>query len=74
MVDMLKRLRETWGPRDYEVTDLCKEAVAVIEAAQMARKRLEDFADQANAGKVHHDARELKRKIWSAFAEFDALV
>lgn len=46
----------------------------VIEAAQMARRRLEDFADQANAGKVHYSARELKRKIWSAFAEFDALV
>lgn len=38
----------------------------------MARKRLETFADEANAGRVHYDARELKRKIWAAFAEFDA--
>lgn len=45
----------------------------IIEAADMARKRLEDFADQANAGKVHYDARELKRKIWAAFAEYDAI-
>ena len=46
----------------------------VIEAAQMARRRLEDFADQANAGKVHYSARELKRRIWAAFADFDRLV
>ena len=44
-----------------------------VEAAKMARKRLEDFADQAQAGRVHYDARELKRKVWAAFAEFDSL-
>lgn len=47
------------------------QAAAMLEGAEMARKRLEDFADQANAGKVHYDARELKRRIWSAFADFD---
>jgi hypothetical protein len=43
-----------------------------IEAAAMARTRLEDFADKANAGQIHYDARELKRRIWAAFADFDA--
>jgi hypothetical protein len=45
---------------------------ATVEAAAMAKTRLDHFADHANAGKVHYDARELKRKIWGAFAEFDA--
>lgn len=39
----------------------------------MARTRLESFADAANAGKVHHDAREWKRRIWAAFADYDAI-
>ena len=42
--------------------------------ARMAKTRLERFADEANAGHVHYDARELKRKIWSAFADFDNAV
>ena len=46
----------------------------IVEAAKMARTRLEDFADKANAGTVHYSARELKRKIWAAFVEFDELV
>jgi hypothetical protein len=46
----------------------------VIEAFQMARTRLENFADDANAGNVHYSARELKRKIWAAFADVEALL
>lgn len=61
---LTKRLAE----RGEEVERL-REKVA---AAEMAKTRLNDFADKANAGQVHHDARELKRKIWAAFAEFDA--
>lgn len=44
------------------------------QAATMAKTRLDDFADKANAGHVHYSARELKRKIGAAFADFDALV
>ena len=44
---------------------------AVIEGAQMAKTRLDNFADDANAGRCHYDARELKRKIWAAFVDFD---
>jgi len=46
----------------------------VIEGAKMARTRLERFADEANAGRVHHDARELKRRVWASFADFDAAI
>ncbi len=40
------------------------------EAVAMAKTRLDDFADKANAGQVHYSARELKRKIGAAFADF----
>jgi hypothetical protein len=34
---------------------------------------IQNFADAANAGRVHYDARELKRRmLWAAFSEFDA--
>lgn len=45
---------------------------AAVDAATMARTRLDDFADKANAGLVHHDGREWKRRIWAAFSDFDA--
>jgi hypothetical protein len=44
---------------------------SVREGAAMAKRRLDDFADKANAGQVHYSARELKRKIGAAFADFD---
>jgi hypothetical protein len=31
LADLVKRLRETWGPRDFAVTDLCKEAADEID-------------------------------------------
>lgn len=43
-----------------------------IEGAVMAKTRLDDFADKANAGQIHYSARELKRKIGAAFADFDS--
>lgn len=45
----------------------------LVEAARMARTRLQRFADEANAGNVQAGGRELARQIWGAFAEFDAL-
>lgn len=51
---------------------LLAKAADAIDGANMARTRLDDFADKANAGLVHHDAREWKRRIWAAFADFDA--
>lgn len=45
----------------------------MVEAARMARARLKAFADAANAGHSQAGGRELARKIWGAFAEFDAL-
>lgn len=63
-----KRMRQTFevtGDRWFKI------AADKLEAAAMAKTRLDDFADQANAGRVHYSARELKRKIGSAFIEFD---
>jgi hypothetical protein len=50
-----------------------KDDPSLVEAYKMARTRLERFADEAQAGRVHYDARELKRKIWGAFSDADAL-
>lgn len=44
------------------------------DAALRAKTRLDDFADQANAGQVHYSARELKRKIGAAFTDLDAVL
>jgi hypothetical protein len=44
-----------------------------IDAAELAHARLDQFADAANAGTVQAGGRELKRKVWGVFAEFDAL-
>ncbi len=44
------------------------------ETVQMARTRLDQYADAANAGQAQGGGREFKRKIWGAFADFDALV
>lgn len=49
------------------------ETRAAVEAAQMARARLMAFADAANAGEAQAGGRELARKVWAAFAEFDAI-
>lgn len=63
-----QRMRQT-----YEVTGdrWFKIAADQLDAAVMAKMRLESFADQANAGQVHYSARELKRKIWAAFSDFE---
>jgi hypothetical protein len=61
--------REHFGASDQEPAACL---VKQVEAAGWARKRLEDFADKANAGDIHYSARELKRRIWAAFADFDA--
>lgn len=45
---------------------------AAVERAQWARTRLDDYADRDNAGRVQGGGREWKRKIWAAFADFDA--
>jgi hypothetical protein len=66
------REREDWNGKHQEATLEIERLRATVEAAAMAKTRLDHFADYANAGKVHYDARELKRKIWGAFAEFDA--
>lgn len=47
--------------------------LALVEAAKMARTRLQTFADHANRGEAQAGGRELSRKIWGAFAEFDAI-
>lgn len=44
------------------------------EAVAMAKKRLDDYADKANAGKVQSDGRSWKRQIWAAFADYDELL
>lgn len=46
--------------------------LTILGAATMAKNRLNTFADQANAGQVQYSARELSRKIWGAFSDFDA--
>lgn len=67
------------GQNDMEATALwnTRPAPVVLEALvfamQMARTRLEKFADGANAGLAQAGGRELKRKIWGAFKEFDEL-
>jgi hypothetical protein len=61
--------------RDAEIERLRADnerLLTILGAATMAKNRLNTFADQANAGDVHYDARELKRKIWGAFSDFDA--
>ncbi len=52
---------------------IAAEGLALVDAAKMARTRLQTYADQANAGEAQAGGRELARKIWGAFAEFDAL-
>lgn len=54
------------------MTERCRVAELKVVAAEMARTRLNDFADKANAGQVHHDARELRRRVWASFSDFDA--
>lgn len=65
---VVKPLYATPEPRgDMRVID------EIVEAARMARTRLMAFADAANAGHAQAGGRELARKVWGAFAEFDAL-
>jgi hypothetical protein len=69
LAELLILLRESAD----EMVPALQDRVRVLEdAASMARSRLENFADAANAGRVHYDPRELKRRIWAAFSEFDA--
>lgn len=49
------------------------ELEAALTAADMAKTRLDIFADQANAGLVQYNARELKRRVFGAFSEFRAV-
>ena len=51
---------------------LLKEADRTIEAATWARTRLHNFALEAQAGRVQAGGRELERKVWGAFSDFDA--
>ena len=44
------------------------------EAVAMAKKRLDNYADMANAGQVQSDGRSWKRQIWAAFADYDELI
>lgn len=60
--DYLDKVREAWRAAEVE---------PLRAAAVMAKTRLDDFADKANAGQVHYSARELKRKIGAAFSDFD---
>jgi hypothetical protein len=46
----------------------------IREALTMAKTRLEQYADAVNAGHAQGGGRELKRKIWGAFQEFDAIL
>lgn len=54
------------------IRKICDPMQARIEGARMAKTRLDNFADQANAGTIEYNARELKRKIGAAFADLDA--
>ncbi len=83
MSDLVAELRqeaESWKAvaESYENDRLEQKAEierlnAKVIAATMAKTRLDHFADDANAGAVHYSARELKRKIGAAFADFDAV-
>lgn len=49
-------------------------SLTLEEAVAMAKKRLDNYADMANAGQVQSDGRSWKRQIWAAFADYDALI
>lgn len=42
-----------------------------VETARWARTRLEQFADGVLHGAIQGGGRELKRKVWGAFSDFD---
>lgn len=65
----LRRLAD--GPVEAIDAERLGRAADLLEFGDRARRRLEQFADLANSGAVQAGGRELKRKIWGAFAEYD---
>lgn len=77
--DCLKVLAETQDELSSlrsKHQEAVEELKLIIEAAEMAQTRLNNWADKCHnseAGEVDQSARDWKRKIWGSFAEFDDL-
>lgn len=56
-----------------ENAERVEELGRVVETAEWARNRLEAHADGCHAGTIQSGGRELKRAVWAAFSDFDAL-